>query len=143
MMDIWPTPAPTVRRMSEPALVTEAMFLNTIIEAAHAYGWKIAHFRPGMTSRLDKKGNPVWVTPVQADGKGFPDLVCVSQPPMRPRLLLVEVKSDGRRLSPEQKEWLGALVRCATAGGVGEDSVLEVYTWRPRDWDDIVRILGE
>ena len=101
--------------------MTEAQFQQQIIDLGHLYGWRIAHFRPALTSKGYK-------TPVSADGKGFPDLVMVK----RARLIFAEVKSDTGKLSPEQKDWITALtcsMRC------------ECYIWKPENWDEIVEIL--
>ena len=105
--------------------ITEADFLATIIEYAQAKGWMVAHFRPGMTSRVDRAGKPVWVTPVQADGKGFPDLVLVRDG----QLLFIEVKSEKGKLSEEQAEWILQLIKVAYSS-----PRVEVHLWRPSDW---------
>jgi len=98
--------------MSEEDLVRDA------IEAAHLYGWLVAHFRQAMT----KHGN--WVTPVAGDGKGFPDLVLVH--PESETIIFAECKSSKGRLTEEQKIWIKAV------GG---------QVWRPQDWDRIVWLL--
>jgi len=59
--------------------------------------------------------------------KGFPDLVMA-----RERLVMVECKSETGKLNPDQQEWIEALKQ------VG----VEVYCWRPSDWDEVVRVLG-
>ena len=84
-----------------------------------------------MTSRVDRKGKPVWLTPVQADGKGFPDLVLVRGK----RLIFAEVKAERGRGSPEQDAWFTAL----RSAGRGEGQY--VYIWRPSNWDEIVEVL--
>lgn len=110
---------PPVWKMSEQELQ------DSIIELAPRLGWMVAHFRPGMTSRTytNKKGKTknVWVTPVGADGSGFPDLV-LSKPG---RLIFAECKSDTGILSAEQIKWGNSL-----AGPVQWD----YYIWRPADW---------
>ena len=103
--------------------ITEDQFQSTVIEAAQALGWKVAHFRPAKTD----KG---WRTPVQADGKGFPDLVMVRT--HDGRIIFAELKSDEGKLSDDQQDWLNSL------DATGK---VEVFTWRPRDWDEIERIL--
>ena len=108
-------------------LITEKEFQATVVEYAQARGWKVAHFRPAMTSRLDKKGKPVWVTPVQADGEGFVDLVLV-----RFRIVYAEVKSETGKLSKQQEGWRDAIVE---AGG-------EWYCWKPSDWPEIEDVLA-
>jgi hypothetical protein len=97
-------------------VVSEAELQKAVIALAQRLQWRVAHFRPGLT----KAGN--WVTAVQGDGKGFPDLVLA-----RPgRLLFVELKAQGKYPSPEQREWLEALGAAGT----------EWRVWRPRDWHD-------
>lgn len=104
--------------------MNEAQFTEQVIDLAHTLGWHVAHFhqsqiRPG-----------VWVTPVKADGKGWPDLVLV-----RDRLVVAELKNDSKsnsRVTPEQQKWIGLLM---TAG-------VEVYVWRPRDLDVIHDVLS-
>ena len=110
-------------------LISEKDFLSTVIEFAQAHGWKVAHFRPGMTGRrVGRDGKPVWVTPVQGDGKGFPDLVLVR----KQVLLFVELKSQKGRVSKEQLAWLDAL----------GSTCVRAYCWRPSYWEKIERILG-
>jgi hypothetical protein len=101
--------------------MTEQELLDCVIETAHLFGWKCAHFRAAMT----KHG---WRTPVSADGKGFVDLVLV-----RDRLVAIELKSTKGTMSEDQVRWHGALV------GAG----VEVYVFRPSDWADgtIERVL--
>ncbi|MEN6370511.1 MAG: VRR-NUC domain-containing protein [Armatimonadota bacterium] len=99
--------------------IKEDPFQQQVIDLAHYLGWTVAHFRPALT----KKG---WRTPVQADGKGFPDLVLV-----RERVIYAELKSDTNKPSPDQRDWLDKL-------NLAEQ---EVYIWRPRDWDEIAEVL--
>ena len=99
----------------------ESELQAAIVEAAHVFSWRVAHFRPART----KHG---WATPVSADGAGWPDLVLV-----RDRLICAEVKGDGGRLRPEQRAWLDAFY----AAGV------EAYVWTPKEWQsgDVESIL--
>ena len=60
---------------------------------------------------------------------GKPDLELVRPP----RVIFAELKLEDGRLSREQASRIARLKACP---GV------EVYTWRPRDWPDIVRILA-
>lgn len=98
--------------------VSESAWQTTVIEAAHAQGWIVAHFRPART----QSGG--WSTPVQADGAGFPDLVLVRAP----RIIFAELKSQAGRVAPRQEWWLNALRACPGA---------EVKVWRPGDWDEV------
>ena len=106
--------------------ITEKEFQRTVIEYAQARNWKVAHFRPGMTSRIDKQGKPVWVTPVQADGKGFPDLVCA-----RYRIVYIELKKEGEKLYPTQEMWRDVLIEAGA----------EWYCFKPSDWPSIEKVL--
>lgn len=93
-----------------------------MIALAQLNGFMVAHFRPAMT-RAGK-----WITAVQGDGAGYPDLTCVRGC----RLLFAELKSAKGKVTPEQTEWLLKL------GGAGA----ECYIWKPENWKDIERILG-
>lgn len=93
--------------------VKEAELLACVLELAALRKWRTMHQRPGLT----QAGH--WRTAVQGDGKGFPDLVLC-----RERLILVELKSDLGRTTPEQQDWLFAL----SAAGV------ETHIWRPLHW---------
>ena len=92
-----------------------------VIGAARAGGWHAAHFRPGLT----RSGE--WRTAVQADGKGFVDLVLC-----RDRVLFIELKAEAGRVSAAQAIWLDRL-RAAGA---------EVYLWKPSMWPEINRVLA-
>jgi hypothetical protein len=98
--------------------VTEAELQSGVIDCARLFGWRVAHFRAALT----KHG---WRTPVQADGAGFPDLVLVRGG----RLLFVELKGDGGRVTDEQRRWLEEFGRVAVLA-----DAVEVHTWRPDDW---------
>ncbi len=87
-----------------------------IIQLAHIYGWRVAHFRPAMNA----KGQ--WRTPVAADGAGFPDLCMVSNT----TVAYVEVKARKGRLNVNQTVWLD---RLKMAGA-------EAMVWRPAEWQD-------
>jgi hypothetical protein len=93
--------------------VSEAELQKAVIELAKRLGWRTAHFRPGMT----KRGN--WVTAVQGDGKGFPDLVLARDGVV----LFVELKAAKGRLSMDQLAWLSAL------------TPERMLVWRPMDWN--------
>lgn len=58
---------------------------------------------------------------------GFPDLVLVRPP----EILFVELKSAKGKLTAEQETWLASLRACG----------LEVYVWRPADYEDALRRL--
>lgn len=97
---------------------------TAIIELAHTFGWRIAHFRPAQT----KHG---WRTPVAADGKGWPDLVLVAPWARTGGILHREIKGAKERLTAEQEQWGTWLT------GAGADWAV----WRPADWPTIVDVL--
>jgi len=100
--------------------ITEAEFTAQVIAFARLHGWRVAHFRAARTA----KG---WRTPVQGDGKGFPDLILVSK-----CVIVAELKVGSNKPTAEQDAWLWAF----TLAGV------PAYIWRPSDWDEIELVLG-
>jgi len=101
--------------------ITEREFMDQVIRLARLYAWKVAHFRPAMT-RAGK-----WVTAVQGDGAGFPDLLLLRGKTQ----LAVELKVGKRGLTDEQAEWIAAFHEAGVAA----------YCWRPSDWELIESIL--
>ena len=114
--------------------IKEEDFFQQILDLAHIFGWRVAHFRPART----KNG---WRTAVAGDGAGFPDVVMVKSP----RLIFAELKSEKGKLTPEQEEWLDGLGSCGDAvrqlGHLVDKEGVEVYLWRPSDLDNIIDIL--
>jgi hypothetical protein len=104
--------------------VTERDFQRTVIELAHLFGWKVAHFRTAMNAR------GVYMTPVGADGAGWPDLVLIH--PARGRILYRELKAERGRLDPRQTTWGEWL----TAAGC------DWTVWRPSDMPEITYTLS-
>jgi hypothetical protein len=110
----------------------EELLLDNVLEYARLFRYRRAHFRPARTVRND--GSVRYLTPVQADGKGFPDLVLAREatPARQGRIIYAELKGGKyRKLEPEQEVWRDVLV------GAGA----EWYCWRPGDEDEILAIL--
>jgi hypothetical protein len=109
--------------------LTEKELLACVIETAHIYGWKVAHFRSVPVKRGKRV---VWETPVQADGAGFPDLCMVRGS----KIIFAELKVGKNKASSEQEDWLIAL------DAVSED--VDAYLWREKDWleGEIPRVLA-
>jgi len=101
--------------------ISEATFTQQVIRIAQVFKWRVAHFRPAMT----KRGR--WVTAVQGDGAGFPDLIMVRED----RVLVAELKSAKGKLTPAQLLWISGFL---VAG-------VEAFIWRPSDIEEIERIL--
>jgi hypothetical protein len=93
--------------------ISEDDLKRTVIDMCHAFGLLVAHFRPAQI----RPG--VWVTPVEADGAGFVDLVIVGPG----GVLFWELKSTTGPVSTDQARWLTALL---AAGAVA-------WVVRPRD----------
>jgi hypothetical protein len=102
--------------------ISEKEWQQTVIDAAQAFGWRVAHFR---TSRTGSGGH---ATAVQADGAGYPDLTMVRGS----RLLFVELKGEKGRVAQAQAEWLYALSQAVPGC---------VTVWRPSDWPEVERTL--
>lgn len=92
-----------------------SLIQDALVDVAHLHGYRAFHQRPGQAQ------SGAWVSAVQYDGKGFPDLVLAGPPGVH----FVEVKGDGDRLRPDQAEWIVAL----RAGGASA-WVCSGKTWR-------------
>jgi VRR-NUC domain-containing protein len=92
-------------------LETEADFLGWVRDLAHLRRWRTYH-------TLRSKGSE----------SGFPDLVMVRGG----RLVFAELKTASGRLTGDQSDWLHTLELVP---------LVEIYLWRPRDREAIMRIL--
>lgn len=106
--------------------VSEREFTDSVIKQAQILGWICAHFRPARVQRGDMVS---YRTPVQGDGKGFPDLVLVKF-----RTIYIELKSERGVIETAQVRWLDAL---------DESGCATTYLWHPSDADEIARIFRE
>lgn len=102
---------------------TEAQFQARVQQLATFLGWEWIHIQRGLNDR------GYWRTPVTGDlGPGWPDLVMLKGD----RMLAVELKVS-TNLTPTQERVLGIL---------GATGYIEVYVWRPSDWDEITEVLS-
>lgn len=113
------TTAATAGRAAASRLVfarsmTEAQLQRHVLAAAAAFGLWTAHFRPARTA------DGSWRTPVQGNGKGFPDLVIAGPG----GVLFAELKSQTGQLTGEQEQWRDRL----------EEAGAQWRLWRPLDW---------
>lgn len=102
--------------------ISERSFQAHVIELAEWLGYRVYH-------EYDSRRS----TP------GYPDLALIRASGVHPvygpypaRYLLAELKKEKGRLRPDQIFWLTTLSQTNT----------ECYVWRPRHWNDIVRILS-
>lgn len=103
---------------SPPAWKTsEKGLLSRVADFARDHGWRGYH---------------TWKSANSAPG--FPDLcLCRVGGDGVARLVFAELKLESGRVTPDQRRWLDDL---SQVPGV------EVYLWRPADWDEIERILA-
>lgn len=92
----------------------ERAFTDATIDLFRMNGWKVHHAR-GNQYRL-----------VQGH-RGLPDIVAVREG----RLLFAELKHGNGQTSTDQENWLYELKKVPGA---------EVFLWRERDWEDILRV---
>lgn len=112
--------------MAEPRagyVATESDLLATVLEMAHALGWRVHH---AYDSRINPRA-PRRSGRERYIDAGFPDLV-LCRPP---RLIMAELKREGGRLRPEQVDWLDAL----------EDCGVEVMVVRPSELEELEEVL--
>lgn len=95
--------------------ITEEQFRVEIRNLARDFGWPICYH----------------VYRSQRSDPGFPDLVIARSDP-QPRIIFAELKRQKGVASAAQKFVLGILSKIP---------FLEVYYWKPSDWDEIIRIL--
>lgn len=112
--------------------MSEDDLLKAVLDMARLFGVMAAHFRPAQLR--DKDGGARWVTAVQGDGKGYPDLTLVGPGGVAFR----ELKSEKGVPSAEQQIWLGQLTAAGADAGI----------WRPRDLksgriETELRLLGD
>lgn len=111
--------------MSRKPRESETSFQSWVLALARLTGWQVAHFR---SVRVQLAGGRVrYMTPVQADGAGYPDLHMVRGV----RSVFAELKDQYKKPSPEQEVWMEKL------RATGH----EVYLWRPSDRDAIEEVL--
>ena len=96
---------------------SETEFQNWVLEQAGEYGWMRWHT---MLARYVPKGR----NKEPLIDRGFPDLVLARGS----KIIFAELKTEKGRVRPEQKQWL---------------ELLDGVILRPRDLDEITRILSE
>ena len=101
------------------ATKTESEFQRELLEAAGYLGYMRFHDHD---ARRDNERAGV--------DRGFPDSLLIH--PDTGRLIVAELKTERGRLSAHQRRWLEAFRTVRT---------VEAYVWRPRDWDEALRVL--
>lgn len=106
--------------------VSEKAFQASVLDLADRLKWKTAHFHSTIRHVREKDGS--YRTIGDKAAAGFPDLVLVRDG----RLIFAELKREGAKLSPAQREWADALIGVETVS-----RTVSWRTWRPSDWPDI------
>lgn len=106
--------------------VLESDLQKQVIKDLQGIGYKVLVTGK---ARLKRKGQDVYVTPYQADGKGFPDCFAVKGT----HSAALELKTVTGKLTPEQANWLLAL------------SKIGAYTAvvTPENWEEIFKQIKE
>lgn len=127
-----------IRSQSVAGGITEAAFQKQVEALAQFYGWR--HYHPPDNRPIDGRGRRQRATP------GYPDLTLVRND-AGVELIWAELKRDTTYPSPAQREWIddlrsiaehvAAAVRAARDADVVVPVVIDVYVWRPRDFDAI------
>jgi hypothetical protein len=105
---------------SDPG-VNEFIFQQDFLALAKELGWRRCHFDSAWSRGRFR-------TPVSGDN-GLPDNILTNGR----RVIWAELKTGRGSLSPEQRTWIELLRSAGQA----------VYVWRPKDWNEIVRVLSE
>ncbi len=111
--------------------LSEKDFLRQVTELAAIRGWLYLHLRPARTQDS-------WRTPISGPlGKGWVDLVMVRE--SDGRVIFCELKAEGNRLTPEQREIARLLYTLDwhRHHTVRPPVSIEYHNWRPADWDQI------
>lgn len=108
--------------------MSEKDFQQQILDLARVYRWRSYHTHDSRHSAA-----------------GFPDLVLVRGP----ELLFAELKTETGKVSDAQADWIADLERVASSvqtirdrlnnwtPGNDTGACVEVFVWRPSDWDAI------
>ncbi len=95
---------------------TEKSFMQAVAQYARLRGWSVYH-------TLDSRGSSA----------GFPDLVFSRDDRHECRIVVVELKLDGKAATGEQMAWLQAF----------KSTGIPTHLWTPSDWPNIEVVLGE
>jgi hypothetical protein len=97
------------------------MISDAAVDLAHSRGYIVAHFSPARV-------RDSFITNYAYDSKGYPDLTLVG-----PKMIVIEVKGDGDKLSPEQERWLEAFEKAGI-----QTMVLTSKAWREGELERIL-----
>lgn len=103
-----PHKSPVAGSIPAVPIQSEAELQKEIVSFLQEQGYKVLVTGK---ARLKRNGKDTYVTPYQADGKGFCDIAAFN-PRAKNKLLALELKSNEGKLTVEQHEWLSVLKEC-------------------------------
>lgn len=126
-------PGPRGRARGAGGGIAESPWQAQVEGLGRFYGWRGYH--PPDNRPTARTGR------VQRVARGFPDWIAIRGA----EVIVAELKTDTGRLDPAQVEWLdawrevGEAIARVTAGlqPVDGTPVVDVYVWRPRDFDEV------
>jgi len=104
--------------------ISEKSYQAQITDLATLYGWEWRHFHDSRRE-VRRNGKPIFIG--DKDAEGWPDLVLVRPP----EILIIEVKKELGRTTPEQDHWLDLLSSCG----------IETMVARPSTFAEVQRRL--
>ena len=116
------TPATADARAVLDSAISEKQFQANVVRLAKLHGWMVYHTHDSRHSE-----------------PGFPDLVLCRDGV----LIFAELKRQTGRVSAAQREWMQHLSLVAgVVGASGVHGAIQVYLWKPADWQTIERVLS-
>ncbi len=144
------------RALNAKGELLEPAFQTQVVGLLRVYQWSLIYHAPD-GGHAPAQGRRRVAGGQIPEGRGFPDILAIRGA----RLLVAELKTNTGRMRPGQQEWLDGLnvVACAVnqacqlarIGAAADPDLpepepgwpsVEVYLWRPRDWDvlhDVIR----
>lgn len=139
------------RPFNADGLLAESHWQSQVFGYLRFYAWRYHHSpdnRPADIRSAGRAGRQHVGSP------GFPDIIATRHLiGYGPELLIAELKADKGTYRPGQREWLRdlgavrdlftALMHLRFADGIPATAgAIGVYTWRPRDREEVERILA-
>lgn len=114
------TPTPTITFVGGKMRVRmlEEDLKRAVLDLCKTLGLMTLHIRPARRGVASEDQPQQWETPVEGDGKGYPDLTIVGG-----WVMFRELKSDTGRVRADQQRWLDKL----------EAAGADVGVWTPED----------
>lgn len=131
--------------------ISEANLAAFVEDCLERFDWQWMHIRP---ARVLRNGREIYETPYTGH-KGWLDYLCMRPP----RVVVIELKSESGKMTPEQQKWFNLWEQCQKTiflndlyikgkqikgelnDGTKVLTLPEVYTFRPADRDEILKVL--